>query len=343
MAGDERDRIIRLLISRGARAEELTGSDMELFEAGMDVLYRPETPTLTIDEVASRCGVAPDEVMALWRAFGLPTPEPGAVDYGEADVRLITRMHDVGALFGPDASLSMARVAGASMARLADAGTSSFVTTQAVPFVDGEVPYAALEVNVLVADSLESFMDALETLFRRHLLAVRRTVESVEEFGPETQDLVVVFADLVDSTRMADDLGLRRLSAAIDRFEATATDIIVGHGGRVAKFIGDEVMYVHADAGAAIEAGRALLAADADLPPMRIGVDGGQVLTRDGDFFGPVVNVAARATSLATEGTILVTDRVVDRLGGHIDSTPCGSLDVRGHGEVSFSEIRPDQ
>ena len=340
MADDERDRIIRFLVARGADPAELGGTDLELFETSMDVLYRPERPSLTIAQVADRAQVTVDDVVQLWRAFGLQPPESGAVVLGEADVRLVTRLRDVSELFGPDAGLGMARVAGATMARLADAGTSSFVTSQALPLVDGVVPFEQLEVNALVADSLPNFMDALETLFRRHLLVVRRTFESIEELGPETQDLVVVFADLVDSTGMAEELSLADLSATIDRFEATATDLIVGHGGRVAKFIGDEVMFVHGDADGAIDAALGLLTAEG-MPPMRVGVDAGSVLTRDGDFFGPVVNVAARATSLASMGSILTTEAVASRLDARFEPEARGSLPVQGVGSVSFWEISP--
>lgn len=340
---EERDRIVAFLRERGATADEIEGADdIALFETAMDVLYRPDRPSLTLDQFAARVGTDPDDVARLWRALGLAVPAPDEVAFGDADVRLVARMDEVGQMFGADARLAMARVAGASMARLADAGTSSFVTAQALPFVDGVIPFAAVEVNALVADSLPAFMDALDTLFRRHLLVVRRTVESVQTLGAETQDLVVVFADLVDSTALAGSMPLTDLSSAIDHFEATATDIVVGHGGRVIKFIGDEVMFVHADAAAAVAAAHDLLAADG-VPPMRVGIDAGPVLTREGDFFGPVVNVAARATSLAAAGSMMVTEAVVERLGGRFEPTARGAIEVRGHGSVAFWELGGDR
>jgi len=334
----ERDRIVAFLRERGATPAELEGDDIELFEAAMDVLYRPDRPSLTLSGFAARVGADPDDVARLWRALGLAVPAPDDAAFGEADVRLVARMRDVGDLFGDEARLALARVAGASMARLADAGTSSFVTSQALPLVDGLIPFEAVEINALVADSLPAFMDALDTLFRRHLMVVRRTVESVQVHGAETQDLVVAFADLVDSTALAGSMALTELSSAIDHFEATATDIVVGHGGRVIKFIGDEVMFVHADAAGAVAVARDLLTAQG-VPPMRIGIDAGPVLSREGDFFGPVVNVAARATSLAAAGSILTTDAVVARLGDRFEPLSRGAIDVRGHGSVAFWEL----
>lgn len=339
---EERDRIVAFLRDRGATTDELAGDDLDLFETAMDVLYRPDRPSLTLMDLAERTDCQVDEIAQLWRAFGLAVPAADEVAFGEADVRLVARLREIRRLFGEDAGLAMARVAGASMARLADAGTSSFVTTQALPFVDGAIPFEAVEVNALVADSLPDFMDALETLFRRHLLVVRRTVESVPAHGAETQDLVVVFADLVDSTARAGSMELTELSRAIDHFEATATDIVVRHGGRVCKFIGDEVMFVHDDATGAVAAARELLAAPG-VPTMRIGVDAGAVLTREGDFFGPVVNVAARATSMALADSILATDAVVQRLDERFEPIARGSLEVRGHGLVTFWQLDPDR
>ncbi len=41
--------------------------------------------------------------------------------------------------------------------------------------------------------------------------------------------------------------------------------------------------------------------------PLRVGVSFGEVLTREGDFYGPVVNLAARITKLAPPNGLLTT------------------------------------
>jgi class 3 adenylate cyclase len=43
---------------------------------------------------------------------------------------------------------------------------------------------------------------------------------------------------------------------------------------------------------------------------VRAGIGYGWVLSRDGDFFGPVVNLAARIVKLASPGAVLVSDEV---------------------------------
>jgi len=76
------------------------------------------------------------------------------------------------------------------------------------------------------------------------------------------------------------------------------------------KLIGDEVMYVVSDADTACAIALELahsLAADDVLPSVRSGIAAGEVLTRDGDYFGPVVNLAARAVKLADPDTVLAS------------------------------------
>jgi adenylate cyclase len=58
----------------------------------------------------------------------------------------------------------------------------------------------------------------------------------------------------------------------------------------------------------------ASLAVDGSLPPARAGAAYGDVLVRDADVFGPVVNLAARATKAARPGTLVVSDELRGQL-----------------------------
>jgi adenylate cyclase len=52
------------------------------------------------------------------------------------------------------------------------------------------------------------------------------------------------------------------------------------------------------------------LSADESLPPARIGADHGSVLSLSGDYYGDVVNRAARLVAVARPGTAVVSDAV---------------------------------
>ena len=84
------------------------------------------------------------------------------------------------------------------------------------------------------------------------------------------------------------------------------------------KTIGDEVLFVADSAVDAAEIALDLLAAaetDNLLPPLRIGLAAGPVVSRLGDVYGSTVNIASRLTSLCRPGTILV-DRVMAEMLG---------------------------
>jgi adenylate cyclase len=139
----------------------------------------------------------------------------------------------------------------------------------------------------------------------------------------ETQvDLVqksVGFADLVDSTAWTQQLDFLALSRALSEFEAVASEVIVARRGRVVKNIGDEVMYVADDAATAADVALALidvLGGHPVLPQLRAGIASGEVIARDGDYSGSIVNLAARALTAAAPSTLLVDRATRDALPG---------------------------
>ena len=84
---------------------------------------------------------------------------------------------------------------------------------------------------------------------------------------------------------------------------------VVGNRGRVVKMVGDEVLFVTGQPADAAEIALRLISPDRDrkgLPALRSGMAAGRALTRFSDVYGPVVNLAARLTSLARPGTALV-------------------------------------
>ena len=73
-----------------------------------------------------------------------------------------------------------------------------------------------------------------------------------------------------------------------------------------------------------------------DLPLLRIGLSAGPVISRDGDYFGPVVNLASRLTELAEPGEVLAPIGLRDELtagpGAAVRAVSRGTHDVRSIG-----------
>jgi adenylate cyclase len=178
----------------------------------------------------------------------------------------------------------------------------------------------------------------VELLLRRHLVNLSRP-QSGSAVGYESQYLVVGFVDLVGSTALAAALPTADLSVALSRFESTACDLVVGNGGRVVKLIGDEIMFTAPDAATGLRVARALVdafEADPVLPPVRAGLAAGDVLTRDGDCFGPVVNLASRIVGSGDPGEILLdaaVGRAGDGVGGGDTLEPLEPRALKGFAE----------
>ena len=98
------------------------------------------------------------------------------------------------------------------------------------------------------------------------------------------------------------------------------------------KTIGDEVMFVAGAAGDAVDIARTLVCDDA-LPALRIGLAAGEVVTRDGDLYGPVVNLAARLVATAAPEQIVVDAETVRRLGNGVAARSLGTHRLEGFDE----------
>ena len=159
----------------------------------------------------------------------------------------------------------------------------------------------------------------LTATWRRHLQGAIRRRLSIAEAG-HGQLGVVGFADLVGFTALSQQVGDDELAVIVDEFERLAFDVVTASGGRVVKMIGDEVMFTVDSPEAAAEIGLALAestrGAD-ELSEVRVGMAYGPLLEREGDLYGPVVNLASRITAIAYPGSIVVGPAFREQLADH--------------------------
>lgn len=78
------------------------------------------------------------------------------------------------------------------------------------------------------------------------------------------------------------------------------------------------------------------------VPPLRVGLATGEVLTRDGDYYGRVVNAASRLVELADPGGVVVSDGVRDLLGDAFSLEALPPTRVKGYDEPvqAFALVR---
>ena len=254
---------------------------------------------LTLAEYAAAADVEPELIARTGAPAGFPDPEPDVPTFSHRDVEILAIMRAGIELLGEEVTIQMARVMGAAAARVADASVSAFVVN-VIPQALEDDP-SGLDLARANAESMvmiDGMTRGFDTFMRHHIERGFRPLEMV--VGADGIDLVrrsIGFVDLVDSTAWTQQLELPALSQALNIFDSTASEIVIGRGGRVVKLIGDEIMFAANDALTAADIALALVEAFAThdvLPPVRAGIATGDVLARDGDFSGAVVNLAAR-------------------------------------------------
>jgi class 3 adenylate cyclase len=304
--------LLDYLVGLGATIDELLAARPgELPLLASTIALWGDRRRLTLAEVAAAAGVEPALIARTWRAAGFPDPDPDLPIFSERDVEILAVMQAGIELLGEEVTVQMARVLGAAAARVADASVSAFVVN-VLPQALEEDP-SGLELARANAASMvmvDGMTRGFDTFVRHHIERGFRPLDMTAR--AEGIDLVrrsVGFVDLVDSTAWTQQLELPALSLALGTFEATASEIVVGQDGRVVKLIGDGLMYITNDPTTATEIALQLVEAFAShdvLPPLRAGIATGDVLARDGDFSGAVVNLAARAVNVARPSSVLV-------------------------------------
>ena len=161
---------------------------------------------------------------------------------------------------------------------------------------------------------------------------------------PPTGVVTFLFTDVEGSTRRweADADEMRAALAAHDQVLRRA---IEAHGGWLFKHTGDGVCAAFASPRSAVDAA---VAAQRELElPVRMGIATGEAELRGGDYFGAVLNRAARVMAAGHGGQILVAESTAGLLGG-VDLVNLGPRRLRdvpmpvGVFQVQAAELRAE-
>jgi adenylate cyclase len=288
-------------------------------------------------QVAELAGMPPERTQRLWRALGFPDAADDDPTFTDADIAalgVLSTLIDSG-FVGPENEASIARAMGQSLSRLADWQTDMLADALVRAGGDDDRPAASAEEAVEAATALLPLLrEVQDYVWRRHLAA--NADRLLAATGPgDRRELAVGFADLVGYTSRSRGMGGRELGVMVEDFESIAAEVIARHHGRVVKTVGDGVLFTATTAVDAVDIGLELPEAweAEDRPPLRVGAAYGPVLTRLGDVYSPVVNLASRLTSLARPGTVLVDRELARRLRGlsAYRVRPLRRVSVRGY------------
>ena len=248
-AREDRLALLEELTAEGVPLEELreavaagrlTLLPVERALAGDGARYTPR-------EIAEISGLELELVQRFSAALGVPYPDPDERSATEADLEAVRRVkafRDAG--LPEDGMLQVARTIGMGMARIAEANRELTVRTLMQP---GDTERdLALRFAAAAEHMLPLVGPTLVYAFQAHLLEqIRRDVIGAADLASGelrgTADLTVCFADLVEFTRLGEEIAPEELGAVAGRFEEMAT-VVAEPPVRLVKMIGDAAMLV---------------------------------------------------------------------------------------------------
>jgi adenylate cyclase len=314
--------LLRYLVDEiGASIPELVQAHEEgglLSFAAIRTLRR-EGERWTLSEVAATAGIEPELAAAVWRAAGFAAVRPFERRFGTSDVVVFELVRDLVALVGREHSLQLIRTAGEAVARIAEAEIALLRSNVEAPLAaDGHFENVARSYASAARQLVPRVTNLIDTFHRHQLELIGRRYSAVNAptSSANVVELAVGFADIAGYTGLSHQLDASELATMLAQFEATTGDLIAASGASVAKRIGDAVMFVTNAPGIACALALELIegCARERLPKLRVGLAVGEVIVRQGDFYGPTVNLAARLVSSAEAGTALTDAGLHHRL-----------------------------
>ncbi len=327
-------RIADFLSSVGIPEERIEQARQEgtLDVLALEAFLLPGEHRYTLKEAARIAGLPEEMGRRIWRSMGFPAPlsEDEALLTDEDTEMLAIAKRYIDRDVDPELLVQFVRTVGASLARIAEAEIAA-VRTMGKGLVGKEIaeriagapsgPSLEEVIGEVLRKRLAEIGRLLDYGHRRHLVfAARREVNWQAGSRAGVESGVVGFADMVGFTALSQQLDPVELAATVEKFASVAYDLIAARGGRVVKMIGDEVMFVFEDPVSAARAALDLAEAhseDENLSSVRVGLSSGDLLVLDGDYYGPVVNLASRIVNIALAGTVIVSEEVYKELKGY--------------------------
>jgi adenylate cyclase len=296
---------------------------------------------ISIEDAAQETGLEPALIERIYSTLGFNSSALQKIS--EDDLQLLRYIAAVlAAGFPLVALLQICRVYGQALAQIADAEVRLFHLYVHEPLMREGVPGLdmAEEMEGLARELMplaSPIMDHIHQRFLGHFVEQDVVGHMESEVGDGSLELgrlkvAIAFADLAGYTRLTEEQGEEEAVGAVERFvemvEQTLPD-----DARVIKTIGDEVMVVGVDPAALVDwaVGFQLIMDERPLP--RIGIHAGEVLYRDGDYYGREVNLAARVAARSAGGEVIVTRPLVEASAEHLEFVRIGEVRLKGFSE----------
>jgi len=338
-AREARLTLLRELAAEGVGLEELR----DAVDAGRLALLPVERALAgsgrrySAREIAEIAGIDLEQLRRFSAALGVPYADPDEPRGTEADLEAARRMkafRDAG--LPEEGMLQVARTIGMGTSRIAEANRELVIKTLAQPG-DSERDLAlrfAAAAELMIPLVGPTVVHALQA---NMLEQVRRDVIATADLASGavggTVDLTVCFADLVEFTRLGEEVPAEELGMVAGRLEEMAS-AVAEPPVRLVKTIGDAAMFVCPEPDAMLAASLDLIAAAEaegdEFPLLRAGLACGSVLPQSGDYYGRPVNLASRITGVARPGSVVVAAAVREAASEGFAYTYIGERRLKG-------------
>ena len=351
-------RVVARLRARGHSLEEIkrASDNGQLAIGPIENLLSSSEATHTLRQAARATGLSGELIKRIHAQMGLGTLPPDAIS--DEDLEMLGYAAAVlNAGFPLPAFLQLMRVYGQVVAQIADAEVRLIhlyvhepLMRAGVPSVEiaeemegltrAVLPFAAPFMNYLHGRLLANFVE-------QDMIGHMEAFLDDDALEEGRLRVAIAFADLAGYARLTVERGDEAAVGTVERFTRAVAETLPPDA-RVIKTLGDEVMVIGSDPAAltvwAVDLQASTVAGD---PPPRIGVHYGEVLYRDGDYYGREVNQAARVVARAGGGEVLVTRAVVDMAAGvdRLGFNRIGEVRLKGFSEptemfTAFSAAR---
>lgn len=296
-----------------------------------------EGPRYSPREIAAASGVELPLLQRFTAALGVPYPDPDERSLTEAELeaaRRIKAFRDAG--LPEEGMLQVARTIGMGTARIAEANRELVVRALLQP---GDTERdLALRLAAAAEYMLPLIGPTIVHSFQLHMLEqIRRDVIGTADLASGevggTVDFAVCFADLVEFTKLGEEVAAEELGQVAGRLDEMA-NAVAEPPVRLVKLIGDAAMLVSTDPEPMLAAALRLVEAAEEegeqFPSLRAGISFGPVLGQAGDYYGRPVNLASRITGIARPGSVLVDAPMREAAGDGFAYSFAGERRLKG-------------
>jgi len=292
------------------------------------------------EQVARKAGIPVEVLERVEATTGVGAAHEGR--YGASDVTIARYLARFLQFIPEDAAVRSARVRAREVSRIALSDVMLVRDQLVAPLRRSGADDVA--VAAAVAEGARALLPVstkmLVLLYRRALfqLIESELVATAARGGAAGEleiELAVGFVDVVGYTALSARIDPAGLDDVLEVFETRVYGVVGEHPSvTLVKFLGDAAMFVAVDP---VELAHVLvtLADPVDglaESPLRGGMSAGPTLMREGDYYGPAVNLAARLTDRARPWTVLVDDALGERLAATFSERRAPPMRLRGVG-----------